>query len=175
MLHYDLMKNKKQLAKTSQIKYINKAALRQDRKITMAEAISRATGKITFINGDELYFNALNELVDIIHNHTASTPEFITVYGSSAEGKKYQLGLDFNMLVETQIDINKIRFSRFQKFLGEILVEKGYLSKEKLYEILADQQQRTHNERLGELLIRQGIVTGEQITAALTEQTSQKK
>ena len=141
----------------------------------MTDTITKATGKITFINGDEIHFNVLSELVDIICNHKTSTPEFITVYGLSTEGKKYQLGLDFNMLVETQIDIDKIRFSRFQKFLGEILVEKGYLSKEKLYELLADQQKLKHNERIGELLIQQGIVTSEQITAALTEQTSQKK
>lgn len=140
----------------------------------MTSSITKTSGTITFINGDEVKFNFLTEMVGIIKNHTSSTPEFITVYGLSSEGKTYQLGLDFNMLSESAIDPEKMRFTRHEKFLGEILIDKGYLTKEKLNKILLLQQKSQYNERVGELLIRESMVTQEQIYTALIEQAPKK-
>ncbi|RJQ42891.1 MAG: type II secretion system protein GspE [Gaiellales bacterium] len=52
--------------------------------------------------------------------------------------------------------------------MGEILVARGYISREQLESVL-QKQKVTPNKRLGEILVEDGILTQEQLNAALAE------
>jgi len=52
--------------------------------------------------------------------------------------------------------------------IGEILVARGYISREQLESVL-QKQKVTPNKRLGEILVEDGILTQEQLNAALAE------
>lgn len=57
-----------------------------------------------------------------------------------------------------------------QKQLGELLVERGYLSEEQLAEAVGIQKRANETRRLGEILVSRGYVTPSQIQIALARQ-----
>lgn len=136
----------------------------------MTPLIKSAAGKVTFLKGNELKFSSLEELMEIITRETDKMPEYITVLGESMNGKTFQLGLDYNIFSESNVDINTLKSNKFQRFLGDILVDNGFITKEKLTEALTVQKKSPYNERVGEVLIRLGFITHDQILAALQEQ-----
>jgi len=60
--------------------------------------------------------------------------------------------------------LDKPRYKR----LGEILVEKGLITKEELIKAL--DEQRKNRKAIGEILVEMGIITWEEITEALSQQ-----
>lgn len=136
----------------------------------MAIKINEATGKIRYSGSKEIKFSSLVDLVSILKNETSTLPEFIYVFGVDSDKNVHQLVLDFNSLSQQKIDIKDIRFKRFQKYLGDILVEKKVITREKLTAALKMREKSSYNERLGEILVRLGYVKSDQIIEALNEQ-----
>ena len=132
--------------------------------------IKEVSGKVTFLKKDGMTFKSLTEFFEIIRKESEFLPQFVYFYGLASDSHTYQVVLDFNMFSEQNISIDKIKFSQFQKYIGEILVEKKYITQEKLNAALKMKGQSLYNERLGELLVRLGYVTSDQIILALDEQ-----
>ncbi|MFH1282799.1 MAG: hypothetical protein ABII27_03955 [bacterium] len=136
----------------------------------MQGTIKEVSGKVSFANGEEMKFNSLKDFFEILSSKSGSFPEFVSLYGLATSGKTYQVVLDYCMFGEQQIDIEKIRFRKFQRYLGDILVAKKLITPEILDPALKMQEQSLYKERIGELLVRLGYVTSDQIIDALTEQ-----
>ncbi|MFH1378831.1 MAG: hypothetical protein ABII23_01015 [bacterium] len=141
----------------------------------MSGEIKKAGGKINYYQGTNSKFNSLEELIEIVSKESDNMPEYVIIVGESDSGKKYQLCLEYNMFSETNIDINSLRSSKFQRFLGDILMKKGIITQENLNEALTQQKQSLYNERIGEILIRLGFITYDQIIAALSDQMGTAK
>ena len=56
------------------------------------------------------------------------------------------------------------------KKLGQLLVERGYLSEEQLEEAVDLQKRPDETRRLGEILVSRGYVTASQVQVALARQ-----
>lgn len=57
-----------------------------------------------------------------------------------------------------------------QKHIGELLVERGYLTEDQLEEAVGIQKRPDESRRLGEILVSRGYVTASQIQIALARQ-----
>jgi hypothetical protein len=136
----------------------------------MAASITEVSGKIRFIDQTEIRFNSLVDMVEILRRNMKQKPSYVFLYAMSADGKTFQIGLDFNMFSETQIDSSQISFRKFQKMLGEMLLEKGLISAGQLDQAIEKQKKSSYHERIGEVLVRMGFVTIDQIIAVLDEQ-----
>ena len=141
----------------------------------MKPSVSRAVGKITFLNADEVSFNSLAELVELINTASEKLPESIFIYGVLQEGKTVQLSLDYNAFSHNTLNKNDVREYRYQKLFGDIIVEKGHITQKKLNEVHSIQRHSKYNERIGEILVRLGLITPEHILKILQNQIGIKQ
>ena len=138
------------------------------------EKIKEVSGSVRYSSGSNIEFKTLEDLVELIKNDSGNLPEYVFVYSLSDEGKTYQLVLDFNSFSRQNIDIATIKLKKYQKFLGDILLEKNLITSEKLKSALIMRDASPYGERLGEILVRLGYVTSDQIIEALNDQLGLK-
>jgi len=62
-----------------------------------------------------------------------------------------------------------------RKCLGEILLEKGYVTKEDISEALKIWRQPKEERRIGEILVDMGVITTDQVDEALEIQRRQSE
>ena len=81
---------------------------------------------------------------------------------------------DIEPLVKRIQDIINRSEELKDKPLGEVLVQKGAVDKEKIKEILEEQKQQP-NKKVGEILVEKGIVESKEVITALREQKRVRK
>lgn len=136
----------------------------------MPGKVKSASGTVFYRKRRELKFSSLPELVNIIENDISALPDYMVVKGIYPDKKTVQIVFDFNSLNREKLDIKSVKSRSFQKYLGDILVEKGIISKTKLNAAITMKDKSDYRERLGEMIVRLGYATSDQIIEALNEQ-----
>lgn len=148
-------------------------------------------GVASFLNLETIrsLAHSLENLLDKARNGEISvTPAMIDVVLDGADTLKTLIGqlrdsLEGKAVDEASLDITalKARISRIEqgfeieagsKKIGEILVDEGIISKEKLEETLKINE-ATPNKKIGQTLIEEGIVKPKQVSQALRKQVDQ--
>jgi len=140
----------------------------------MENIINFIEGEIVFYNKQNKKFKSLEQLIKIISDEyeKGATPELIRLKGIDEFGKFYKLFLDFNSFTiqELSQEEHKIISSNRQKYLGDILIEAGIITKNQLRQALQEQIKSNSKEKIGEILIKLGYCSAEQIIKTLSKQ-----
>ena len=143
----------------------------------MAE-FKKVFGRVQFYNRPSEYFENLDQLMEILYQKDTEKglAEFIVIYGNTADGKLYRSVFDFNSfsLEDIALDELQLGYKKFQKYLGELLVEQRIVDRKQIERALYEQDKSNFNERLGEILVRMGFAKAEDIFRALGEQLGLK-
>jgi len=135
-------------------------------------------GRLQFYNRPSEYFESLDQLMELLHQREQDRglAEYIVVYANTADGKLFRSVFDFNSFSLEDIALDEIQLSnkRFQKYIGEMLLDQELVSREQLEEALREQGTSDFNERIGEILVRLGFVSTEDIFRALGKQLGLK-
>lgn len=125
---------------------------------------------IKYLNGVGMPFDSLSDFFSIVASHGGSLPELVQIFGKDETGQSYHMALDVTSIGQRQPNFEEVRIKQFQKLLGEIFIEKGYISQEQLGEVLDEQKRENGAERIGQLLLKRHMVTVEQLSQALNDQ-----
>lgn len=136
-------------------------------------------GRVQFYNRTSEYFENIEYLMDVLYKQQSEKGlvEYIVFYGATSEGKLYRSVFDFNSftLEDLALDEMQLHDRKFQKYLGELLLEQKIITPEQIERALAEQAKSNLNERLGEILIRLGYVRDDTIIKALSKQLGLKR
>lgn len=139
----------------------------------MANGTSFAEGKIHYYDESVETFQTLGELLDLVfeREREKSLIRQVELCGLDPKGAAIQAMFDFNCL---SCGVKKVEEGseapRYQRMLGEILLEDGILTSEQLEQALEEQKKGHGEERLGKVLQRLGFTTAKDIYGALGKQ-----
>lgn len=140
----------------------------------MTKPVSFTEGKIHYYDGESEGFTSLDELLGLVfqREREKSLIRQVELLGREEGGESLQAVFDFNSLTTGSVEAEEagVPGPRYQRMLGEILLEDGVVTDEQLEAALEEQKKGNGEERLGKVLQRLGFTTAREIYAALGKQ-----
>jgi len=142
------------------------------------ESLKKVFGRVQFYNKTSEYFETIEDLMGILFRQQSEKGlvEYMVVYGATLDGRLYRAVFDFSSFSEEGLAMDQLELHsrKFQKYIGEMLVEQKIITSDQLKNALREQAKSKLKERLGEVLVRMGYVKNAEILSALTKQLGLK-
>jgi len=130
-------------------------------------------GRVEYFAADAVEVQTFEDLMALLAK--ANKPPLIRqmeLIGCDSGGRFFKAMLDFNSFTADFAPGRTAEFCppRYDKYLGEILVEDGVITDEQLAEAVTTHQLVAETERFGATLVRLGFATASQILDAVCKQ-----